>query len=274
MKRIIVPIDFSEQSEYALKVAVSLAKKHNSEILALHMLELSQGVFTSPEGPYIDQSLFFLELAKKRFNDFLSKPYLKGIKVTPIIKHFKVFSEVNEVAEKHGADLVVIGSHGADGLKEIFIGSNAEKVVRHSNIPVLVIKSDMPDFTVNNLVFASDFEEDDLVAYLKVKEFASQLSAKLHLVYINTPGDTFLSQEDAQKRISKFLQKSGSAHEVGIYNDYSVEKGILNFGKSVKADLIGIPTHGRKGLSHFFMGSIGEDIANHSKIPVVTFKIR
>ncbi|MCP4975162.1 MAG: universal stress protein, partial [Maribacter sp.] len=61
--------------------------------------------------------------------------------------------------------------------------------------------------------------------------------------------------------------------EVEIHNDYSIEKGILNYGEKINADIIGIPTHGRKGLSHFFMGSIGEDIANHSNVPVVTFKI-
>ena len=61
--------------------------------------------------------------------------------------------------------------------------------------------------------------------------------------------------------------------EVKIYNDYTVEKGVLNYSERVSADLIGIPTHGRRGLSHFFMGSIGEDIANHSEAPVITFKI-
>ena len=61
--------------------------------------------------------------------------------------------------------------------------------------------------------------------------------------------------------------------KVEIYNDYNVEKGILNYSEKINADAIGIPTHGRKGLSHFFMGSIGEDIANHSNIPTVTFKI-
>jgi nucleotide-binding universal stress UspA family protein len=61
--------------------------------------------------------------------------------------------------------------------------------------------------------------------------------------------------------------------EVEIYNDYTVERGVLNYSEGINADLIGIPTHGRKGLSHFFMGSIGEDIANHSKIPVMTFRL-
>ena len=52
-----------------------------------------------------------------------------------------------------------------------------------------------------------------------------------------------------------------------------MEKGILNFADSIGADLIGMSTHGRKGLSHFFNGSISEDLVNHSLIPVVTFKI-
>ncbi len=273
MKKIIVPIDFSQQSEYALKVASALAKKHDAEILALHMLELNQAIITSSEGFHPEQTVFLLKLAEKRFNEFLDKPYLKGITVTPIIKHFKVFSEVNEVAEKHAADLIVMGSHGTDGLKEIFVGSNAEKVVRNATLPVLVIKEELDDFKIERFVFASDFREENLEAFKKAKDFADMLSAEMELVYINVPGDDFLSNKDAYERINQFLSQGNIGRQVEIYNDYSVEKGILNYSESIAADIIGIPTHGRKGLSHFFMGSIGEDIANHSKIPVVTFKI-
>ena len=273
MKNIIVPVDFSEQSDYALKVAASLAKKHGSEILALHMLELNQAMISSSEGFHPEQTVFLIKLAERRFNKFLNKPYLKGISVIPIVKHFKVFSEVNEIAEKHNADLIVMGSHGTDGLKEIFVGSNAEKVVRNSEIPVLVIKDEIEDFKVSRFVFASGFNEESISAFKKAKSFAEMLSAEMDLVYINTPGDEFLSTKDSYERVTKFLQKAGVGKEVEIYNDYSVEKGVLNYSENVGADIIGISTHGRKGLSHFFMGSIGEDIANHSKIPVVTFKI-
>lgn len=273
MKKIIVPIDFSEQSEYAMKVAVSLAKKYNSEILALHMLELNQAMIASSEGFHPEQTVFLLKLAEKRFKDFLNKPYLEGIKVTPIIKHYKVFSEVNEVAKQHSAELIVMGSHGSDGLKEIFVGSNAERVVRTADIPVIVVKEELEDFKIERFAFACDFKDDSLVAFQKAKSFAKMLSAELELVYINTPGDDFLSNKDAYEQINQFLTKANAGQQVEIYNDYSVEKGILNYSESILADMIGIPTHGRKGLSHFFMGSIGEDIANHSKIPVVTFKI-
>ncbi|WP_299164421.1 universal stress protein [uncultured Eudoraea sp.] len=274
MKTIIVPVDFSEQSENALKVAASLSKKHGAEIIALHMLELNEAMISSSEGFHPEQTVFLIKMAEKRITEFLDKPYLKGVKkVTPIIKHFKVFSEVNDIAEKHGADMIIMGSHGSDGLKEIFVGSNAEKVVRNSEIPVLVIKDELEDFKAENFVFACAFKDESLLAFRKAKEFADKLSAKLHLVYINTPGDNFLSTQDAYEKVNKYLQKAGAGKEVNIYNDYSVEKGVLNFSESIHADVIGIPTHGRKGLSHFFMGSIGEDITNHSKIPVITFKI-
>jgi len=273
MKKIVVPIDFSEQSDYALKVAASLAKKHDAEILALHMLELNQAMVTSSEGFHPEQTVFLIKLTEKRFNKFLNKPYLKGIKITPIVKHFKVFSEVNDVAKKNDADMIVMGSHGTDGLKEIFVGSNAERVVRNADIPVLVIKKEHTDFKVDKFLFACGFKDESLVAFQKAKDFAKLLSAELQLVYINTPGDDFLSTADANERISQFLGKAGVGMEVEIYNDYNIEKGILNYGDKIDTDIIGIPTHGRKGLSHFFMGSIGEDIANHSNVPVVTFKI-
>jgi len=273
MKKIIVLIDFSEQSENALKVAVSLAKKHDTEILALHMLELNSALISSEAGMYPEQTVFFLKLAEKRFKGFLNKDYVADSTITPIIKHFKVFSEVNEVAKKHNADMIIMGSHGTDGLKEIFIGSNAEKVVRNAEIPVLVIKKEHISFKIDRFVFASDFKEDKLPAFKKAKDFAAMLRAKLDLVYINVPGDNFLSTADAYEQINVFLQKGNIGAEVAIYNDYSVEEGILNYSESSGADIIGIPTHGRKGLSHFFMGSIGEDIVNHAEMPVVTFRI-
>jgi nucleotide-binding universal stress UspA family protein len=166
-----------------------------------------------------------------------------------------------------------MGSHGTDGLKEIFIGSNAEKVVRNSEIPVLIIKQEITDFKVEDFVFASDFQVENIEAFHKARDFAKKLNARMHLVYVNTPGDDFLSTKDIYSRISSFLNDAKAGLEVEIYNDYNVERGVLNFSEDVNADVIGIPTHGRKGLSHFFMGSIGEDIANHSNIPVITFRI-
>jgi nucleotide-binding universal stress UspA family protein len=273
MKTIIVPVDFSEQSELALKVAAQVAKKNDSQILALHMLELSDAIITASDGAHVNQAVFFLKLAEQKFDKFLQKDYLKDVKITPVVKHYKVYDEVNEIAKKHNADLIVMGSHGTDGLKEVFIGSNAEKMVRNSDVPVIVVKKELPNFDPKTIVFACDFDEENLMAFQKATAFANKFSANLDLVYINTPGDAFMSTEEIYAKISLFLNKAGVGEQVTIYNDYNVERGVLNYSSSVMADLIAIPTHGRKGLSHFFMGSIGEDIANHSEVPVVTFKI-
>ncbi|AWX45035.1 Universal stress protein [Flagellimonas maritima] len=273
MKSIIVPVDFSEQSEKALKAAATLAKGSDAELLVLHMLELSPAIMS--ESGYVSQEqvVHLIKIGEKRFSDFLDKPYLKDVKVVPVIKHYKVFTEVNEIVKKHNADLVVMGSHGTDGLQEVFIGSNTERVVRTSDVPVLVIKGDEKEFTPKRFVFACDFKEENIPALKKAIEIAKLFKSDLLPVYINTPGDEFLSTDDAYDRISKFLNIAKLGLEVEIFNDYTVEKGVLNYSESVAADLIGIPTHGRRGLSHFFMGSIGEDIANHSDTPVITFKI-
>ncbi|MBT8269949.1 MAG: universal stress protein, partial [Bacteroidia bacterium] len=127
MKKIIVPIDFSEHSEYALEAAAIIAQKHDAELLALHMLEISDAILTHNTGEQQSKAFFLLKLAEKRFDQFLEKDYLNGIKITPIVKHFKVFSEVNDVAKEQNADLIVMGSHGASGVKEFFVGSNTEK---------------------------------------------------------------------------------------------------------------------------------------------------
>ena len=90
---------------------------------------------------------------------------------------------------------------------------------------------------------------------------------------INTPNN-FKSTSFAEEIMKNFV--SGftiNKHEFHIYNDSNVEKGILNFSKSINADLIGMSTHGRKGLSHFFNGSVSEDLVNHANMPVITFKI-
>ena len=272
MKSIVVPTDFSEQAEHALKVAANLAKAHESEIILMHMLELDEA-FISYTEMRPEQMISLMNTAERKLAKLMSQPFLKGINLVPIVKHYKVFSEVNEIATKYNCDLVVMGSHGADGLKEIFVGSNAEKVVRHSDTPVLVVKSYIEDFKAREFVFASDFQETNLIAFKKAVAFAKTLSANLNLVYINTPDNNFLSTTDTYEKINTFLNKAKMDFEVQIYNDYTVEQGVLNYSEQIGADLIGIPTHGRKGLSYFFRGSIGEDVVNHSKIPVVTFKI-
>ncbi|GAA4313852.1 universal stress protein [Pontixanthobacter gangjinensis] len=275
MKNILVPTDFSDQAEKALKVAAQLAKKFDGEIYLLHMLELPLQLIDPVGGgsQNIPEAIFFMKLAHQRFAKIMKEPYLKDIKVHEVVEFHRAFDGIMEIGKEKNCDLIVMGSHGASGFQEMFIGSNTEKVVRHSEIPVLVIKNEIPDFKIQNFIFATDANPKHKELLAKARNFAKTMGAKLHLLFVNTPND-FLTSKEAQQRLEKYMGNTDHKDlEVHIYNDVSVEQGILNFAKKLDAGLIGIGTHGRKGLAHFFNGSISEDLVNHSNRPVVTFKI-
>lgn len=277
MKKIIVPIDFSEHSEYALKTAAKLAKQNNADLLALHMLEMSDIMLNATDGLQNQKAVYFFKLAEQKFEKFLKKDYLQDVRVTPIVKHFKVFSEVNDVAIKNNADLIVMGSHGASGAKEFFVGSNTERVVRHSEIPVLVVKNNINEVNFGVVVFACDFSLESIKPYLKASKLFKKMGSKMYMVHVNLPNDRFKTTLEIEQNVVAFLTKADDnldrMDDVHYVSDYTVEDGVLNFSNKIGADLIAVPTHGRKGLAHFFEGSVGEDIANHATLPVITFKI-
>ncbi|MCI2228828.1 universal stress protein [Polaribacter sp. MSW13] len=277
MKKIIVPIDFSNHSEYALKAAALLSKKTDVEIYALHMLDIQEANLTqSPEFSQ-EKAVFFLKLSEKRMKSFLDKDYLKEVKVVPIIKHYKVFSEVNSIAKEINADLIVMGSHGVSGLKEFFIGSNTEKVIRYSEVPVMVVKNELTSVDFSNIVLATDFSEKTIPAFQKLLSTLEFLEATKHLLYINLPNEDFKTTPEMDALATDFLMKAEGNTDRILDTNFvaarTIEDGILDFSKVVSADLVVLLTHGRKGLSHIFSGSISEDISNHTSLPIMTFKI-
>lgn len=274
MKRILVPTDFSDQAENALKVAAQIAKKHDCEIYLLHMLEMPiEEIDPLGSQSPLPEAMFFMKLAHKKFETLTNKPYMNGLTVHESVDFQNVFKGIFHTCEKYGIDLIVMGSNGASGLREMLIGSNTEKVVRTSKTPVLVIKKEHPVFNVGQFVFASDFEDESKDAFKKAIGFSEFFGAKMHLLLVNTP-NMFVTTQKANARMANYAKLLGPRQfTLNVYNDLSVEKGIMNFSQSIGADLIGMSTHGRQGLSHFFNGSISEDLVNHAKRPVITFRI-
>ncbi len=274
MKTILVPTDFSKHAENALKVAAQIAKKNNGEIILLHMLELStsgnDALHTSHEIPEL---MFFKNAAVAKLEELENASYLNDIKVSTIVQFSMAFDGIMDNAKKHHVDLVVMGSHGASGFHEMFVGSNAEKVVRNSEIPVLVIKKEEEDFKVDNLTFASDFSFEIRKPFEKVVDFAKYFNAHINLLHVITPNN-FSTTRAAEEKVRNFIEEFHfSDYSTHIYNDINVEKGILHFAKDSNSDVIAVCTHGRKGLAHFLNGSISEDLVNHAKRPVIAFKI-
>lgn len=275
MKKIIVPVDFSLHSENALRTAAFFAKKYQSEITVVHMLELSGAVVSVSDAYLHEQTVFELKLAEKKFEDFLEKPYLEEIKIKPVIQHYKNFANLHKVAEEENADLIIMSSHGVTGFKEIFVGSNTEVVVRNSTIPVLVIKGLPIANEFKKAVFASDFSDDFISPYRQAKLILDVFDCDLELLYVNTPGAKFKTTKEKQEIIERFLSKVGDDDTPKVVEvaDYRIEDGILAYAQSNNSDLIVMPTHGKHGIEHFLEGSIAEDVTNHAALPVLTIKI-
>lgn len=273
MKKILVPTDFSVEAENAIKVAAQLSKKHNCELILLHVLDLPMSQIGTGVPTDLPEAVYFMKLAHTQFEDVMAKDYLNDIMVTEMVDFHDISTGILETCKSHEIDLIVMGSHGSTGLKEMFIGSNAEKIVRTSEVPVLVIKNEHHDFNIEEFVFASDFQNDSKETFKQAAKLADAFNAKIHLLMVNTVSN-FTTTASAKVKIQEFIEGSNFKNfTTNIYNDETVEKGILNFSHIIDADLIGISTHGRQGIAHFLNGSLSEDLVNHAKRPVITFKI-
>ncbi|MEW7277635.1 universal stress protein [Aquimarina sp. 2201CG1-2-11] len=276
IKSILVPTDFSTQAESALKVAAQIAKKNEAKIYLLNILEmpvhLSDLMSSGSSGPG-PEALFFMKQTHKKFEEVLEQEYLKDLEVIETVSFEGILDGIMDASKKNNVDMIIMGSHGSSGFEELFIGSNAEKVVRTSKQPVLVIKEDCDIFDVKDFVYATNFDDEDKPCLLAAYEFANSIEANLHLVRINTANGFKTTNETEEKMNNMVSSLPIDNYTLNIYNDITVEKGILNFAHSLDAGIIGISTHGRKGISHFINGSLGEDVVNHAKRPVITFKI-
>lgn len=274
MKKILIPIDFSEYANEALKVGAKIARANNSEIILLHMMELPhQPSDGFGSGKSIPEIMYYKDQMVNKLEDLLDNEELKDLDVSTAFEFKKVAEGIIDASIRNNIDLIVMGSKGTSGFDELLVGSNTEKVVQLSKIPVLVIKKTGKEFRTQNFVFASDFSETSKKSFHKVLEFAKIFNSNLFLVMICTPynfNPTHTAEKIMHDYIADFDIDNYSTH---IYNDINVERGILNFAKTVDADLIGISTHGRTGIAHFLNGSISEDIANHAIRPLITFKI-
>lgn len=276
MKRIVVPTDFSGCALSALKVAAIIAKKVDAVVSIVHTYELpvygftdGQVLFDGVEMGKVKEELS-LELEK------LSKlNFLESVDVETCLLQETTVDQITEQRNFENTNLVVMGTHGVSGWKEDFVGSNTEQVVRKVKVPVLAVRENAEDdFNPNKILFASNFYGEVYEHFPTIKEFAELFDAEIVLLRINTVADfesTVYSEILMNDFKEKFNLKDAS---VNIFDAHSVEDGVLTFANRIGADLIAMETHGRRGLNHFFNGSIAEDLANHSTIPILTFKIK
>jgi nucleotide-binding universal stress UspA family protein len=136
---ILHPTDYSESSKYALQIAADLARQHQAKLLILHVAET-----LGPENVTFGEATSQLEPAsyRHRLEEDLRRqiPAPSGISVEYILADGDIVQEIDRTAQKHGCDLIVMGTHGRTGLIHLVMGSIAEKVIRLAPCPVLTTK--------------------------------------------------------------------------------------------------------------------------------------
>jgi nucleotide-binding universal stress UspA family protein len=277
MKRILVPCDFSKPAINAYRFALDVAAKAQGAVHLLHVIELPVLYDTVLMPPLNFEQGLLKELKEKtetEFEKIMGKYTLEGVKVFTKVIFGSTSKMILEYAKDESIDLIVMGSHGASGLREIFIGSNAERIVRSSPVPVLVIKHYYKG-PVKTIVFPNGLEtenQEDLI--LKVKELQNFFKAHLHLVWINTPLN-FTSDTLTHGRLDAFAKRFKlKDYTINIFNHPREEEGIIRFAKMINGDLIAMSTHGRKGIAHLFNGSLAENVANHTESLVWTYLLK
>lgn len=277
MKKILVPCDFSKPAINAFRYACDLAAKAKATVHVINVIELPV-LHDTVLMPVLSFEAALMEELKgkteKQFGKLKEKYKVEGVRVVSALEFGPVSRSILDYVQKHAIDIIVMGSHGVSGLREVVIGSNAEKLVRRSAVPVLVVKN-YSKGAIKNIVFPNTLDiesQEDLV--MKVKELQEFFKAKLHIVHINTPLN-FTPDDITYARLKAFAKQfMFKNHTLNVYNHFDGEEGILRFADKIKGDLIALGTHGRKGLAHLINGSLAEDVANHTDRPIWTYSIK
>ncbi len=276
MKKILVPYDFSPVAEHALDLACQIGDRVESEIMLLNVIEHpTADSFKTMGMQDIDpmEQLYIKKMYEKvseKLADVASNAKYSDEMLTTKIQLGNAFNTIIDQIVEERVDLVVAGTEGAEGLNEFLVGSIAEKIVRKASCPVITTMDKCEIEPIERIVFASDFLNTDAGFISRLKELQATFDAQLNIVKINTPA-SFTSTRHDTKQMEEFVEKYDiKNYTIDIYNYKNEEDGIVLYAEDIKADMIALGTHQRKGVGHFLAGSIAEDVVNHAPMPVWT----
>lgn len=264
MKKILIPTDFSHCAKVAVQTGMQWAKRFDTEVVLLHDIDVKsfRNIEQAEKQNAIENATILLDAMAKEYPD---------VSVEKMIVEEGLFESIPKVIEAHSIDLMVMGSHGASGKNEFFIGSNTQKIARLVHCPILVIKDPLEKLDFDNVVFASEFNTSDEAVFKKFLSLVRDFKPVVHLVAINTssffdaPVSLTIDAMENFKSIAAPLEC-----KVHLYKDFTVESGIRHFANEIKADLIGLSNHQRKPLKRMLTGSTVEAIINHAHVPVLS----
>lgn len=276
MKNILVPCEFSKASEQALRFAIEIAALSQGEVTVLHVINLTPGYIETLEtNPYYVNSMSILPELKRQavadFEELKQKLNTGNVVVKFVIEQGLLNHAILKSIHKQDADLVVMATSGASGLNEILVGSNTEKIVRSSPVPVFAVHKNQKVEQIRNIVFPTTIELNKDALIEKVKALQTFFNAKLHLLHVKTPE---LKRKDQELKMA--LENFARFYSLKNYTTVvkqakTEEEGIIKFARQLEYSIIAMSTHGHTGLTHLMLGSIAEDVVNHCPEAVWTY---
>jgi nucleotide-binding universal stress UspA family protein len=280
MKTIIVPTDFSDNAKKALVVAAKIAAQTGSKLEIIHINTSVAYAPPLPEYYAVDQidmteydntaAQELLNL-KEELNDISG---LEKVAIETRVEDGFLYATLNGVAEEKQAWLIVMGTKGAQGAVEFFVGSNTEKVIRTAPCPVLAVPESAGEFDLKKVVMASTLRPEQTAVFYKLAEWQKHFPFSVQLLYLNNPAG--FEDKTNIEQVVREMADMANLKDTTPYlsgNTFDETSSILQFATEHEADLIVMGTHQRQGLSHLLFGSLTEDTANHSQIPVLSIPV-
>lgn len=193
----------------------------------------------------------------------------RKVKATSSLGFNAAWREVARLASLRKADVVIMGTTGSGGAREVLIGSNTQRVLRLADRPVLTLRNELPG-KVAEAVLLADIERRDFARQTdRILALLGPLKTRVHLLHVNTP-ERFMDTDtalDGLSRIAKALPVPCTTH---VHDHFTVAEGAIAFAERHGMDLIAVLTHGRKGIRGLLNASVAETLVHHSQLPVLT----
>lgn len=276
IEKILVPYDFSGSSESALEHAIVMARNFRAEIYLLHVVESFSFTSLISQAFSKSQSEFeskVEEKAEEKLKEIASATTAKlGRIVHALMEKGKIFKTIIDVADNLNVDIIVTGAHGASGVQEKLIGSNAAKVVMNANCPVLTVHSGTSHTNFKNILLPIDNSSVSRQKVRHAAEIARSYRSTVHVVGAIDTSDNDLKRKFDLKvyKVGEFLDEHEVANTVKSVKGDQLAQIALDNAQLTNADLIVIMTE-QEGSS-LFLGNAAQHVINHANVPVLTVR--
>ena len=272
MKKILMPTDFSETSDNAFVYALEMARVLRSELVLLHTFDLP--IVDSQAIP-INYGLIYetIELNNfEHFKEYLPKlrelakeRNLENIAMNHILMDGDLISNIKKVVIQENIDFVVMGTKGAHGWSEVFLGTNTGSVLKGVSVPVLCVPLKSKFEKIETIAFTTRYRKNDIDALIKVLKIAKKLHAKVKCLYVIT-ANSDVTNEQMKRWESHFEDEPIDFFVIPSDN---VEQTIEDFLVDQGIDVLAMLTYKRNFFVALFGRTLTQKLSFHLKTPIL-----